>query len=43
MHAVLPCQTVGNSFLTALQVPAPRLVVALDVLQTRLALLDEAA
>jgi len=43
LHAVLPCQTVGNSFSTALQVPAPRLVVSLDVLQTRLALADEAA
>jgi hypothetical protein len=43
LHAVLPCQTVGNSFYTALQVPAPRLVVTLDVLQTRLALTDAAA
>jgi hypothetical protein len=43
MHAVLPCQTVGNHFQTAMQVPAPRLVVSLDVLQTRLALTDAAA
>jgi len=43
MHAVLPCQTVGNNFQTAMQVPAPRLVVSLDVLQTRLALTDAAA
>jgi capsular polysaccharide biosynthesis protein len=43
MHAVLPCQTVANDFQTAMQVPAPRLVVTLDVLQTRLALMDAAA
>jgi len=43
LHAVLPCQTVSNSFATAMQVPAPRFVVSLDLLQTRLALTDAAA
>jgi capsular polysaccharide biosynthesis protein len=40
MHAVLPCQTVGNLFHTAMQVPGPRLAVTLDLLLARLALTD---